>query len=99
MPVLINNDILTILNCTRLPARLNPGQTAAVLGCKEHDIPVLVNAKLLTPLGKPAPNAQKYFAAVTILSLAQDPAWLAKATNALFGHWKNQNCRRRPKLQ
>ena len=52
-----------LLSLRRLPARLNYFQTAAVLGFSEHDIPVIVRAKLLKPLGKPAPNAPKYFAA------------------------------------
>ena len=51
-----------ILNVRRLPARLNAEQTAALLGLSSHDIPVLVSAKLLRPLGKPVPNAAKWFA-------------------------------------
>jgi hypothetical protein len=98
MPILINNEKLTVLNSTRLPARLTVSQTAAVLGFEDHNIPVLVKARLLTPLGKPAPNATKYFAAVSVTGLAQDPAWLAKATNALYSHWLDENSRR-PKTE
>ena len=53
-----------LLNSRRLPGRLNTSEVAIVLGFHEHDIAPLVAAKLLLPLGKPAPNAPKYFAAV-----------------------------------
>jgi hypothetical protein len=42
-----------------LPARLDAKLTALVLGFQEHDIPVLIAAKMLKPLGKPVPNATK----------------------------------------
>ena len=50
-------EILALLNCRRLPARLSTGETAVLLGFQEHDIAPLVAAKLLAPLGKPATNA------------------------------------------
>jgi len=53
---------LAVLNCRRLPGRLNPSETALLLGLQEHDIAALVTAKLLVPLGKPAANSPKYFA-------------------------------------
>ena len=54
-------EILALLNCRRLPARLSTGKTAVLLGFQEHDIAPLIAAKLLAPLGKPAPNAPKVF--------------------------------------
>ena len=87
-------EVLTLLNCRRLPARLNTSETAAVLGFQEHDISVLVGARMLQPLGNPAPNAPKYFASVEILAHAQDPAWLGKATKALAKYWTTKNSRR-----
>jgi len=48
-------------------------------------------AKLMVPLSKPAPNAPKFFAAVDVLSLAQDRDWLSQATRALAKHWLNKN--------
>jgi len=39
---------------------------SVLLGFQEHDITPLVAAKLLTPLGKPAPNAPKYCAAIDL---------------------------------
>ena len=46
-----------LLNCRRLPGRLNTTETAVLLGVQDHDVPILTAAKLLVPLGKPAANA------------------------------------------
>ena len=86
-------DALAILNCHRLPARLNTTETAVLLGFQEHDISTLVSAKLLSPLGKPAPNSPKYFASVDVLALIQDRNWLGQATKTLAKFWLNKNQR------
>ena len=87
-------DALALLNCRRLPARLNTSEVAILLGFQEHDIAPLVAAKLLAPLGKPAPNAPKYFATVDIERYARDVDWLSKATRALAKHWLGKNSRK-----
>jgi hypothetical protein len=87
---------LTILNCRRLPGRLNTSETALLLGVQEHDISTLVAARLILPLGKPAPNAPKYFASVEIAANAGNPEWLAQATRALARHWLTKNRRKQP---
>lgn len=43
-------DAFALLNCRRLPARLNATEAAVLLGFKEHDIAPLVAVKLLIPL-------------------------------------------------
>lgn len=83
-----------LLNCRRLPGRLNTSETALLLGFQEHDIAPLVAAKLLVPLGKPASNAPKYFAAVEMVERATDSEWLGKATKALGKHWQRKNQRK-----
>jgi hypothetical protein len=85
---------LALLNCRRLPARLNTSETALLLGLQEHDIAPLIAAKLLLPLGKPAPNAPKYFAAVDIGQRAEDREWLSNATKAIAKHWLRKNERK-----
>lgn len=80
--------------CQRLPGRLDVAQTAVLLGFADHDIPVLVRAKLLKPLGNPAPNAPKYFAAVEIEKVMTDKDWLEKATKVISRHWKEKNLRK-----
>ena len=74
-----------------MPARLTAEQAAWVLNCQAHDVPVLVVARLLKPLGNPQPNSVKYFATVEILELTKDRTWLAKITNAVSQHWKLKN--------
>jgi hypothetical protein len=75
----------------RLPARLTAEQAAWVLNCQPHDVPILVAARLLKPLGNPSPYNVKYFAASELLEQVQDRAWLAKVTNALNQHWQKRN--------
>ena len=82
-----------LLNCQRLPARLNTSETALLLGFQEHDIAPLIAARLLVPLGKPAPNAPKYFAAVEIVERAGNAEWLSSATKVLAKYWRRKNQR------
>ena len=84
---------LTVLG--RLPARLTVEQTAWVLNCQTHDIPVLVAARLLKPLGNPPANGIKFFATTDVLELTQDRNWLTKASNAIYLHWHRQNARKK----
>ena len=84
-----------LLNCRRLPGRINTSETALLLGFQEHDITPLVAAKLLVPLGRPAANAPKYFAAVEVIGKAGDAHWLSQATRALGKYWQNKNERKR----
>jgi hypothetical protein len=87
---------LALLNCQRLPGRLNTSEVAVLLGFQEHDIGPLIAAKLLIPLGKPAFNSPKYFAAVEILELANDLQWRIRATKSLARYWQLKNRRKRP---
>lgn len=90
-----SQDILSLMNCRRLPARLSTGEASAILGFQEHDIAPLIAAKMLNPLGKPAPNAPKYFASVDILAAAEDREWLSQATRALARYWQGKNARKK----
>lgn len=80
---------LTLLG--QLPARLTAEQTAWVLNCQAHDVPVLVAARLLKPLGNSPPNTVKFFAAADVLELAKDRAWLSRLTNTINQHWQQKN--------
>jgi hypothetical protein len=77
-----------------LPARLDVAATAKLLGFAEHEIPVLMAAGKLTPLGDPAPNAPKWFCAVEVIRLAADKEWLHKATKEISKHWRHKRERR-----
>ena len=83
------NQFLRLLG--QLPARLLAEQVAWVLNCQPHDVPVLVAARLLKPLGNPPANSVKYFATLELLDQIKDRTWLAKVTNALNQHWQRKN--------
>jgi len=83
------NQFLRLLG--QLPARLTAEQVAWVLNCQPHDVPVLVAARLLKPLGSPAANGIKFFATLQLLELVKDQAWLVKVTNAVNQHWQKNN--------
>jgi hypothetical protein len=79
----------------QLPARLTAEQAAWVLNCQPHDVPILVAARLLKPLGNPPPHSVKYVATPELLEQVKDRAWLAKATNALNQHWQKRNANKK----
>ena len=64
----MSNDVMHTAMATwaarNLPARLDVAETAKLLGFAVHDIQILMAVGKLTPLGDPAPNAPKWFAAV-----------------------------------
>ena len=78
----------------QLPARLDVMATAKLLGFGVSDIQVLMAVGKLTPLGDPAPNAPKWFAAVEMIRLATDQDWLHKATKEIARYWWQKRKRR-----
>ncbi len=77
-----------------LPARLLSAQVAKVLNCSTDDVAILVSAGKLKPLGKPKPNAVKFFSAIELLALLADRDWLDDATRTIAHYWKRKNARR-----
>jgi hypothetical protein len=75
------------------PARLLAEQAAWVLNCQPHDVPALVAARFLKPLGNPAANGIKFFATSDVLELSNDRDRLAKMTNTITQHWQKKNAR------
>src|SRR5438552_3721013 len=90
----------TVLNLPRLPLRLNGGQAAALMGVQEHDIPVLVKAKIIRPCGgnSVAPNAPKYFSSSVLLDLMSHPDSADRITSAISRHWRTKNSNRSRKI-
>lgn len=84
---------LTLLG--RLPVRLTAEETAWVLNCQPHDIPVLVAARLIKPLGNPPPNGIKFFATAELLEASKDSNWLARMSAAIYQHWRKKNARQK----
>ena len=81
---------IEILNCRRLPSRLNAEQVSALIGCNPHDIPALIRAGLLKPLGNPVPNSVKWFASCDLEEKVSDPKWCARVTTTIYDFWKSK---------
>ena len=77
-----------------LPARLTATQTAWFLGFKPEEIPLLVAAGLLKPLGHPPRNSTKFFATETLEQFRRDEKWLARASDAICAYWRASNDRK-----
>jgi len=75
----------------RWPCRLTAEQTAWVINCQPHDIPALVTARLLKPLGNPPANGIKFFATKEVLESAEDRNWLARVSATIHQHWHRKN--------
>lgn len=74
-----------------LPLRVTAEEVAWMLNCAEHDVPCLVRAKLLKPLGKPTRNARKFFDPEEILKRRKDRSWKDKVSDTIYAHWRNAN--------
>jgi hypothetical protein len=48
----------------------------------------------LRALGKPNPNAVKFFSTVELITLLADRDWLDEATKTIGQFWKRKNARR-----
>jgi hypothetical protein len=79
----------------QLPARLTAEQAAWVLNCGSHDIPALIAARLLKPLGNPPANGIKYFATADLLEQIKDRNWLVRASATICQHWQKKNARQK----
>jgi hypothetical protein len=62
-----------------------------LLNCQTHDIPPLIAARLLKPLGNPTANSSKYFATADLLEQMKDRNWLVRVTNTIYTHWQGRN--------
>lgn len=92
----MQNEQYQFLNTKgRLPARLTGEQAAWVLNCHPHDIPVLVQAGLLKPLGDSVQDIPHYFATAGVLETAKSRIWLDEMTATIDTHWQKQRAKKR----
>jgi hypothetical protein len=77
-----------------LPARILAGEVAKLLNCSTEDVAVLVSAGKLRALGKPRPNAVKFFSSVELIMRLADADWLDDATKTIIQHWRRKNAQR-----
>jgi hypothetical protein len=78
-----------------LPARLVAAQVAKLLNCSADDVAILVSAGKLRALGKPKPNAVKFFSSIELITLLADHEWLDEATKTIGQYWRRKNARRK----
>ena len=90
----MNPEREAFLSLKSPPARLTAEEAAWYLGFAPHDIPILVSKGLLKSLGHPSGYNVKFFALVALLKHRNDPKWLARATDAISGHWREKNGRK-----
>jgi hypothetical protein len=77
-------------------------KVAEALGVATHNIPPLVRAGLLKPLGHPARYCVKHFSRDALMEKFADQEWLNKVVAAIHRHWRNKNARKKarsPSLQ
>ena len=77
-----------------LPGRLLASEAATLLHCTPEDVTILASAGKLHPLGRPKPNAVKYFSTVELIGLLANREWLDDATKTIAQHWRRKNARR-----
>ena len=79
----------------QLPPRVTAAQAAWLLNCQVHDIPALVAAKLIKPLGHPPQNGTKFFATADLLEASKDRHWLVHMSTTIYQHWQHKNTRQK----
>ena len=83
------------LKLQSLPVCITKEKVAGVLGIATHNIPPLVRAGLIKPLGHPGRYCVKYFSRDELAEKFQDAEWLNKVVAAVSRHWRKKNIRRR----
>ena len=68
----VKNAALATWAAKDIPARLHSGEVAKLLNCSREDVAILVSARKLGALGKPKPNAVKFFGAIELITLLAD---------------------------
>jgi hypothetical protein len=64
------------------------------LNCSTDDVAILASAGKLRALGKPKPNAAKFFSSIELITLLAAPDWLDDATKIIGQYWRRKNARR-----
>ena len=70
------------------------GGGCKLLNCTTDDVAILVSAGKLRALGRPKPNAVKFFSSIELITLLADPDWLDEATKTIGQYWRQKNARR-----
>ena len=89
---------LKIESLEKFRAFMTKEKVAEALGIGKHNIPPLVRAGLLKPLGHPGRYCVKHFSRDALAEKFASPEWLDKVVAAIHRHWRNKNARKRARL-
>ena len=89
---------LKIESLEKFRAFMTKEKVAEALGIGKHNIPPLVQAGLLKPLGHPQRYCVKLFSRDMLAQQLADMTWLDKVAAAIHRHWRNKNARKRARL-
>jgi len=87
--------ILNLQAMGKYPVFLTKEKVAEALGVATHNIPPLVRAGLLKPLGHPGRYCVKHFSRDDLAAKLTNQEWLDKVMAAIHRHWRNKNARKR----
>jgi hypothetical protein len=90
----MNTERQQFLSLKHFPGRLTAQEAAWFLGFSSHEIPMLLGARLIKPLGHPPENGLKFFLRAELERVQDDPLWMAKACDAILKYWKSQNVKK-----
>ena len=79
------------LSLPRYPALIDLQQVCWLLGIKLHQGDILVQKRLLVPVGKRRIRKARLFATAYVLELAGDLEWLAKVKDTVSLYWEKVN--------
>lgn len=95
----MNSELsLSIQALAKFPVYMTKEKVAEALGIATHNIPPLVRAKLLKPLGNPKRYCVKQFSRDDLARNIANHDWLEKVAEAIHRHWRVKNARKRTKL-
>ena len=94
---LISQRAAAFLNLRRLPASLDVEQVAVLLGVHRDSIRLLIEQRLLEPLGNPPQNGVKMFLSVDVLERANDRKWMHRAHKTVREYQQGKNAAQRKK--
>jgi hypothetical protein len=89
---------LKLQSLEKFPVFLTKEKVAEALGIATHNIPPLVRAGLLKPLGHPGRYCVKHFSRDALAEQFASQEWLNKVMAAIHRHWRTKNARKRPRL-
>ena len=86
---------LKMQSLEKFPVFMTKEKVAEALGIGTHNIPLLMRAGLLKPLGHPQRYCVKKFSRETLARNIADETWLDRVAAAIHRHWRIQNARKR----